>query len=161
MDFRRPVYGGKQGFDLPETSVRFGIVNKTELRFAAPDYFFSDNTGSGFATGFGDLNLGLKQQLGPTRGGFNVSLIPSVSLPTGANVISSHGYDPAIQLLWSRALTKNWTAAGMFSVTWPTEAARRNLTGSPVCILTGSFEKPGTPTSNIPALFPNAVVRST
>ncbi len=78
---------------------------------------------------------------------------PSVSLPTGANLISSHGYDPTVQLPWSRALTKNWTAVGMFSLMWPTEAARRNLTGS--------FDKPGTPTWNIPAPFPNVVVRST
>jgi hypothetical protein len=29
----------------------------------------------------------------------------------------------------SRSLTKNWTVAGMFSVTWPTEGPRRDLTG--------------------------------
>jgi hypothetical protein len=57
--------GDQRSFDLPETLVRFGIASKTELR-----------TASGFATGFGDLSLGLKQQLGPTRGGFDVSLIP-------------------------------------------------------------------------------------
>ena len=118
----------ERSFDLPETSVRLGIANKTELRLTAPDYFFNSSTASGFATGLGDLSLGLKQQLGP-RGGFDVSLIPSVSLPAGASAISSHGYDPTIQLPWSRALTKNWTSAGMFSLAWPTELGRRNLTG--------------------------------
>jgi Putative MetA-pathway of phenol degradation len=127
--FQETSNGGQRSFDFPETSVRFGIANKTELRLAAPDYFYNDDTASGFTNGFGDLSLGFKQQLGPTRGGFDVSLIPSVSLPSGANMISSHGYDPAVQLPWSRALTKNWTAAGMFSVMWPTEAARRNVTG--------------------------------
>jgi hypothetical protein len=109
--------------------VRFGIASKTELRLATPDYFFNDDTASGFATGLGDLSLGFKQQLGPTRGGFDVSLIQSISLPTGASSISSHGYDPTVQLPWSRAVTKSWTAAGMFSLMWPTEGARRNLTG--------------------------------
>jgi hypothetical protein len=52
-----------------------------------------------------------------------------VSLPTGANLISSHGYDPTVQLPWSRSLEKNWTVAGMFSLMWPTEGPRRNLTG--------------------------------
>jgi Putative MetA-pathway of phenol degradation len=127
--FQETSNGGQRTFDLPETAARFGIASKTELRFAVPDYFFNDGTPSGFATGFGDLSLGFKQQLGPTRGGFDVSLIPSVSLPTGANLISSHGYDPIVQLPWSRSLTKNWTAAGMFSLMWPTEGARRNLTG--------------------------------
>ncbi len=121
--------GGQRGFDLPETWVRFGIANKTEFRFSAPNYFFNDNTASGFATGLGDLSLGFKQQLGPTRGGFSVSLIPSVSLPTGANLISSHGYDPSVQVPWSHALGKNWTVAGMFSAMWPTDGAQRNLTG--------------------------------
>ena len=42
--------GGQRSFDLPETSVRFGIASKTELRFGVPDYFFNDATASGFAT---------------------------------------------------------------------------------------------------------------
>jgi len=127
--FQETGNGGQRGFDFPETSVRFGIANKTELRFGVPDYFQNDDTSSGFASGFGDLSLGFKQQLGPTRGGFDVSLIPSVSFPTGANAISSHGYDPTVQLPWSHSLKKNWTAAGMFSLMWPTEGTRRNLTG--------------------------------
>jgi hypothetical protein len=127
--FQETSNGGQRSFDLPETAVRFGIAGKTEFRFANPDYFVNDDTGSGFATGFGDLTVGLKQQLGPIRGGFDVSLIPFVSLPTGAKLISSHGYDPTVQLPWSRSLTKNWTAAGMFSLTWPTELGRRNLAG--------------------------------
>ena len=75
--------GGQETFDFPETAMRLGIANKTELRFGVPDYFYNDYTASGFGNGFGDLSLGFKQQLGPARGGFNVSLIPSVSFPTG------------------------------------------------------------------------------
>ena len=119
---------GQRTFDLPETSVRLGVAGKTELRFGIPDYFWNDQTTSGFATGLSDMSIGMKQQLGPIRG-FDISVIPSISLPTGANAISSHGYDPAVQLPWSRALTKAWTAAGMFSVAWPTQGLRRNLTG--------------------------------
>jgi hypothetical protein len=119
----------QRSFDFPETSVRFGIAGKTELRLAVPDYFYNDDTASGFTNGSGDLSLGFKQQLGPTRAKFDVSVIPSVSLPTGANLISSHGYDPTVQLPWSPVLTKSWTVAGMFSVMWPTEQGRRNMTG--------------------------------
>ena len=127
--FQETGNGDQRTFDLPETAVRFGIANKAGLRLAAPGYFFNDDTASGVATGLGDLSPGFKQQLGPTRGGFDVSLISSVSLPTGANLISSHGYDPTVQLPWSRALPRSWTAAGMFSLMWPTEGGRRNLTG--------------------------------
>jgi hypothetical protein len=126
--FQETSNGGQHTYDLPETEVRFGIANKTELRLTAPDYFFNDNTTSGFANGMGDLSVGFKQQLGPTHG-FDISLIPSVSLPTGANLISSHGYDPTVQLPWSRSLSKNWTVAGMLSLMDPTQAGQRNLTG--------------------------------
>jgi hypothetical protein len=97
--FQETGNGGHRSFDLLEMAVRFGIASKTELRFTTPDYFFNDDTASGFANGFGDLSVGFKQQLGPTRDGFDVSLIPSVSFP------------------------------GMFSLMWPTEGALRNLTG--------------------------------
>jgi hypothetical protein len=127
--FQGTANGGQRTFDFPETQVRLGIASKTELRLGVPNYLYNDDTASGFANGFGDMSLGFKQQLGPTLGGFDVSLIPSVSLPTGANAISSHGYDPTVQLPWSHSLSKNWTIAGMFSLMWPTEGARRNLTG--------------------------------
>jgi hypothetical protein len=133
--FQETGNSGQRTFDLPETLVRFGIPHKAELRLTVPNYFQNDDTASGFTSGFDDLSIGFKQQLGPTRGGFNLSIIPSVSLPTGAKAISSHGYDPTVQLPWSHSLSRNWTVAGMFSLMWPTEASEgsagssRNLTG--------------------------------
>jgi hypothetical protein len=118
----------QRGYDFPETSVRFGVTNETELRFMVPDYFRNDDTAYGFSNGVGDSSLGIKQQLGPVKG-FDFSLIPSVSLPTGSNSISSHGYDPNLQLPWSHSLPKNWTVAGQFAVMWPTESGRHNTTG--------------------------------
>jgi len=117
--------------DVPETLLRLGVASKTELRLTAPDYFVQSGTNSGF----GDTVIGLKQQLGPTPGGFDVSLVLSLSLPTGARAISSHGYDPSVQLPWSRALSKNWTMAGMLSVYWPTQAGHRNVTGETTFLL--------------------------
>jgi hypothetical protein len=119
---------GQRSFDFPETLVRFGLTSKSELRFGAPDYYQDFNAGGGFGSGWGDLSLGLKQQL-IANSRFDASLVVFLSFPVGATIISSHGYDPAFQLPWSHALSKNWTAAGMFSVLWPTEGARRNLTG--------------------------------
>jgi outer membrane putative beta-barrel porin/alpha-amylase len=120
---------GQQGVDFPETLARFGLTSKTELRFTAPDYFHNFNTGSGLGSGFGDLSLGVKQQLFATSGGFDASLVASLSFPTGAQLLSSHGYDPSLQVPWSHPISKNWTAAGMFSLLWPTEGPKRNLTG--------------------------------
>ena len=119
---------GQRSVDVPETSVRFGIARKTELRFMAPDYFHNASTSSGLLSGVGDVSLGVKQQLGP-RAGFDFSVIPSVSFPTGSDALSSRGYDPAMQLPWSRSLTKAWTAAGQFGIGWPTQSTRRNVMG--------------------------------
>jgi hypothetical protein len=121
---------GQRIFDATETLLRFGIASTTELRLTAPDYF----GGPGAPSGFGDLTIGMKHQLGPV-GGFDVSLIVSLSLPTGSRPFSSHGYDPSVQLPWSHALSAKWTAAGMLSVYWPTEFGRRNVTGETTFLL--------------------------
>jgi hypothetical protein len=136
--FEDAVDNGLRTFDGPETLMRFGVAPKTELRLTAPDYFDQ----SGTISGFGDLSIGVKQQLGPTPGGFDVSLILSLSLPTGSPAFSSHGYDPSVQAPWSRALSPNWTVAGMFSVYFPTEAARRNVTGETTFLFDRQLTKP-------------------
>jgi hypothetical protein len=122
-------------WDVPETLMRFGVASTTELRVTIPDYFL------GGITGFGDLAIGAKQQLGPTPGGFDVSLVVSLSLPTGASAISSHGYDPSVQLPWSRALSPNWTVSGMLSVYWPTRSGARNTTGETTFVLDRQLTK--------------------
>jgi hypothetical protein len=119
--------GGKWGFDLPETWTRWGVPAGGEVRFAVPDYFSNEQTAMGFSSGAGDVVFGYKQHFGPSKG-FDVSVIPSLSFPTGSSRISSHGYDPSLQIPWSRGLSKNWTAAGMFSIAWPTQPSGRNLT---------------------------------
>jgi hypothetical protein len=123
--FTETVSQGQRTLDGPETLLRFGVASKTELRLTTPDYFGQ----LGLSSGFGDLAVGVKQQLGPTPGGFDVSVVLSLSLPAGASAISSHGYDPFVQLPWSRALSSNWTAAGMLSVYWPSQAGHRNVSG--------------------------------
>ena len=122
--FADTVSQGQRTYDGPETWVRIGVAPKTELRLIAPDYFGLPGPGSGF----GDFAIGLKQQLGPV-GGFDASLVLTLSLPTGAPAISSHGYDPSAQLPWSRSLSPNWTIAGMLSVYTPTVNGSHRVTG--------------------------------
>jgi hypothetical protein len=62
-------------------------------------------------------------------GGFDVSATLFLSFPTGAKSVSSGGFDPGLQVAWSRALTSKWTAAGMFSLYSPTQNHTRNFTG--------------------------------
>jgi len=133
---------GQNVIDGPETLVRFGIAKRTELRFTLPDYFRNLTAGNGLGSGFGDFAFGVKEQLGPTPGKFDVSVVLFLSFPTGANTVSSGGYDPAFQVPWSRALSANWTAAGMFSVYWPTQGRTRNVTGESTFLLDRQLTKP-------------------
>jgi hypothetical protein len=133
---------GQSVLDGPESLVRFGVAKRTELRFTVPDYFYNPNTGGGPGTGFGDFAFGVKEQLGPTLGGFDVSVILFFSVPTGANAVSSGGYDPGLQVPWSRAVSTNWTAAGMFSVYWPTHGPTRDVTGEFTFLLDRQLAKP-------------------
>jgi hypothetical protein len=132
---------GNNVVDLPETNLRYGLLAKTELRFEVPDYYFNLPFGSSNTSGFGDLAAGVKQQLGPIHG-FDVSAIVFVSFPTGANRISSHGYDPGLQLPWSRSLSANWTLAGQVAFYWPTVGPQRNFTGQTAIYLDRQLTKP-------------------
>jgi hypothetical protein len=127
----------EQTLDGTETLVRFGVASQTELRLVAPDYFGQTNGGPGF----GDLAAGIKQQLGP-RLGFDVSLILMLSFPAGSREFSSHGYDPFVQLPWSRSLSPSWTAAGTLSIYFPTQGNRRHVTGETTFLLDRQLTKP-------------------
>ena len=129
---------GQRIFDGPETAIRFGVASNFELRFSTPDYFYDSN---GPGTGFGDITIGMKRQLGPADG-FDVSVIVFLSIPTGAHAVSSHGYDPGVQLPWSRKLSDNWTAAGQLAVYFPTEIDGRNVTGESTFLLDRQLTKP-------------------
>ena len=131
---------GAYVLDLPESSVRYGLLEKTELRLTVPDYFYS-LPGNASPSGFGDMAIGVKQQLGPVRG-IDVSLVAYLTLPTGAEAISSHGYDPALQLPWSRSLSALWTVGGQFATYWPTVSGTHNFTGEATVYLDRQLRAP-------------------
>ena len=61
------------------------MTNATELRFTVPDYIHAPS-----GSGFGDLSVGVKQQMGHTSNGLDFSLIAFLSFPTGQSGVSSH-----------------------------------------------------------------------
>jgi len=132
--------GGQTVLDLPETDLRFGLLGKTELRFSVPDFYGSLSGGG--PSGFGDSVIGVKQQLGPINGKFNLAAIFFLSLPTGANAISSHGYDPGLQFPWSRQISTNWTASGQVAFYWPTVGGARDFTGETTFVFDRQLTKP-------------------
>jgi hypothetical protein len=115
---------GRDTVDLPEALVRYGLLPRTELRLTLPDDY---HDAPGSVSGLGDTAIGVKQQLGPA-GGFDVSLVGTLSLPSGAHAITSHGYDPSVQLPWSHSLPASWTVAGQFAASWPTVNGTHDFT---------------------------------
>jgi len=132
---------GHATWDLPETLIRVGIGPSTELRFTAPDYYQDSVTPGGLRSGFGDMAVGVKQQLRTAQGGFEVAAVVSLSFPTGAAAISSHGYDPSFQLPWSSPLSANWTVAGMLSVYVPTENGVHTVVGESTILIDRQLTK--------------------
>jgi hypothetical protein len=132
---------GTSVVDFPESNFRYGLLAKTELRLTAPDYFYNLPSGTSTTSGFGDLALGVKQQIGPF-GGFDLSAIFFVSLPSGASGVSSHGYDPGLQLPWTYKLSTNWTAGGQVAFYWPTVAQEHNFTGQTAFFVDRQLTKP-------------------
>jgi hypothetical protein len=117
---------GTRTIDASETLIRYGAGSRTEVRFTAPSYF--NGTGHNAESGLGDLSIGFKQQLGPLPTGVDLSLIGSLSLPSGRMGISSRGFDPSVKLPWSKQLTNKWSIGGMQSLFWNSQEGGRNLT---------------------------------
>lgn len=135
---------GNQGgrtIDFPETLIRIGIVSGTELRFTTPDYYLGSPASTGPPSGFGDLVFGIKQQIISVQGGFEIAAVVSLSFPTGADLISSHGYDPSFQAPWSHPLSSNWTAEGMLSVDVPTQNGSHHVIGESTLVLDRQLTK--------------------
>jgi hypothetical protein len=132
---------GQTALDLTETLVRLGIADRTELRFVVPNYLAA-LTGPGSGAGFGDVAIGMKQQLGPLAADVDLSVIIAVSLPTGAHQASSHGYDPFIKFPWSKDLKAGWSIGGMESLFWYTIDGRRDLTGEHTFYIEKQISKP-------------------
>jgi Putative MetA-pathway of phenol degradation len=135
--------------DFPETLIRIGLTAATELRFTVPDY------DHGPQSGFGDLAIGIKQQI-TNAAGFQLAAVLSLSFPTGAAGISSGKYDPSLQLPWSSKLSANWTMAGMLSVYATAQSGTRGVLGETTFLFDRQLTGPWDAFVEYAGDFPNA-----
>ena len=96
----------------PELLFRKGIGRKQELRLGLPDFNVLE-LGGNQTTGWSDLYLGAKIELGQLSNGDGLAVIPAVSIPSGNDDFSSESFDPEIKLCWSRDLSDDWAVSGM------------------------------------------------
>jgi hypothetical protein len=108
----------------PQLLVRVGMTPRFELRLGG-DGFVSESvrTSSGTVrtSGSSDAEIGLKYKLtGAPVAGFSAAVIPSLSLPTGHDTLTSDGYDPGVKLTWARELPRGFGLSGNVNVAWLT-----------------------------------------
>jgi hypothetical protein len=100
---------------LPLALFRIGVTDRFELRVGA-DGLLSDTSsspGSRRLSGRSDVEVGAKLKLiESARTGFELSVLPIVSLPIGSNDFTSGGYDPTVEIAWTQSLPRGFSLSG-------------------------------------------------
>ena len=100
--------------DLPETRVRFGLADCTEVRIDLPDYMRAGGR-NGFS-GATDIAPAIKHQFVGLPDGLTLFLGLGVALPTGDTAISGRGPAPFLEIPWTYDLGDGLTVNGMESI---------------------------------------------
>jgi hypothetical protein len=100
--------------------VRYGIGSRFELRAGGAGWQY-DSTGRADARvgtrSTSDLYVGAKVHvLDEARAGFEMNVVPGMTLPLGGDAVTSGGYDPSLTVALAHALPLGFDAAGAWSV---------------------------------------------
>jgi hypothetical protein len=107
-----------RSFDIAETQVRVGLTERTEFQMFVPTFLLIDKAEEGTIAGVTDLQeVGFKHQLPPFKK-FQLSLIPSIDIPTGTRRLGgpNSGVHPVLRAPWSYQLTDGLSIMGMQSL---------------------------------------------
>jgi len=98
-------------FDGTNSRFRLGIAPCLEVFVDLPSYVTSFR-GTG-ASGFTNVGPGVKWQISPIPGKFDLSVAAGIGLPTGAVAVAGPGAQPYLQFPWSVELGSGWAIKGM------------------------------------------------
>lgn len=123
---RGPHHQRFQSQDFPELSLRIGVLNNLEARVGWIGQYITRSrylakTRAGRTTTFldkaqggSDMKVGVKWAMTRQEGLMpNLSLIPSLYLPTGADGFSTGDVDPEVRIAYSWAANPKWTIYGV------------------------------------------------
>jgi len=119
---------GTHNLTGPTTLIRHALAPWMELRASTDGVQYERDEAPHMAdvshAGFSDIGMGAKfhliQEGGPWPA---VSLIAEVALPTGSAGFSEGGYNPELELIWSKPLRWGFGASGNLNLWWhPTDA---------------------------------------
>jgi hypothetical protein len=118
---------GGRTIDATNTRWRLGVAPCLELLLDVPTYFA--NVRAPGSSGFSDVAPGIKWQVSPVPGKFDLSLVFGVALPTGAVDIAGRGAQPYLQMPWSWELHDGWGLSGMLTEFFrPAELTTKRIT---------------------------------
>jgi hypothetical protein len=103
---------GESIYDAPETRLRIGLANCTELLVDLPNYYHANMLGG--IDGASNLGPAIKHQFPDWITGLTLSSTVGVFLNTGNPAIAGSGPNPYAQLPWSYDLGNDWSINGMF-----------------------------------------------
>ena len=114
----------------PQLLVRVGVTPRFELRFGG-DGFVSQSIRTAGGTletsGSSDAEIGFKFKLTTAPvAGFDAAILPSLSLPTGRDGLTSGGYDPGVKFTWARELPRGFGLSGNVNAALLTVDDRRD-----------------------------------
>jgi hypothetical protein len=103
--------------NLPGAVVRFGLDGRAEFRIGAAGLTRQTQQSvleRSESTGFGDVQIGMKiLVLREPQAGFEIGVVPMLSIPSRVSAVSSFGYDPSVTVSFARALPRGFDAAGL------------------------------------------------
>jgi hypothetical protein len=94
--------------DLSETLIRVGILERTEVRFTPPNYV-GELGRSRVVSRFDDPSVGLKEQIGPLVGAFDLSVIVGSGIRLDASKPPSRHVSPFVRFPLSHDWPNGWS----------------------------------------------------
>lgn len=138
--------GRSRIFDVPESLIRLGVSDRTELRYNLPNFVTSSTLIPDQSilrqsfTGFENMQAGFKQRLGPIGGSeFQLAVNPFISIPSHFGGPNSSRVDPNIKFPFSQEINEKWDIEGMQSFFDPTINGHRNLDWQSSLVLNRSW----------------------
>lgn len=113
--------GGGHATDGPETLIRTGLSDTTELRITLPNFIWPSGT-----SGFSDGALGLRYKFYQSKdGNTKFAFTPTLSVPIRSAVTASGHVDPSFLLSGQTTSGARWGISSNLGLSYPTQNGGR------------------------------------
>jgi len=123
--------GDETGQTFGEPLVRYGLPSALELRVGLPSYFSGDISSNGLS----DPSIGVKWSITDFAENGSIGVIGTLSLPLGADDLTSDGVDPSIALTAGKPLNDRFSLGAQILGTWMTAGNDRMLNWAGTIVL--------------------------